>query len=104
MEPTHQVIISQTARTSLRAIVAYIRQDSPQAAQNVRKELIALAESLSASPERFPPEPYLAHKPGEYRSAKKWHYKLIYRITEKQVRVLDIVHTRQHPSRIEALE
>lgn len=104
MEEVYQVIISHTARASLRNIVEYIHEDSPQAAQNVRKELIGLAESLTNNPERYSPEPFLAHKPGNYHSATKWDYKIIYRIIGQKVAVLDIVHMHQHPSRIEKLE
>ena len=100
MEEVYQVIISHTARASLRNIVEYIYEESPQAAQNVRKELFSLVESLANNPERYSPEPFLAHKPGTYRSASKWDYK----ITDQKVLVLDIVHMHQHLSRIEKLE
>lgn len=104
MEEKYQVIVSRTARASLRSLVEYIKKDSPLAARKVREALIALAESLSSNPERYSPEPLLAHKSENYRSASKWDYKLIYKIKNARVIVLDIIHTKQSPSRIQDIE
>ena len=103
MEDIYQVAITRTARASLRSIVEYIKQDSPSAAKKVREALIALAESLSSNPERHSPEPLLAHKAVTYRSAHKWNYKMIFKIAKQQVIVLDIIHTKQHPSRTQEI-
>ena len=52
-----------------------------------------LTASLKQMPERFSKEPYLENKGKDYRSVTKWSYKIIYRITENEVRILEIVHT-----------
>jgi len=52
-------------------------------------------------PERFSSESYLAHKGNEYRSVTKWSYKIIYRIREKEVRILEIIHTSRNTTAIE---
>ncbi|MFH1321241.1 MAG: type II toxin-antitoxin system RelE/ParE family toxin [Bacteroidota bacterium] len=95
---TYQVIISNKARESLKTIVDYIKEDSPSAAEKVKKTLIKEAKSLSKFPERYSKEEQLIDKPGNYRSFVKWHYKLVYKVEQKEVQILNIVHTSRKPS------
>lgn len=104
MEEVYQVIVTRTARASLRNIVEYTKHDSPLAAKKVREALITLAESLATNPERHSPEPLLAHKPTTYRSVHKWNYKMIFKVVKQQVIVLDIIHTKQGPSRTQEID
>ena len=55
-------------------------------------------------PERFSVEPYLAHKGNEFRSVTKWSYKIVYRIKEHEVRILEIIHTGRNTSAIEGIQ
>lgn len=59
-----------------------------------------MIESLDEMPERFSKEEYLKDKAGDYRSVTKWRYKIIYRIDESNVIVLNILHTSHHPDKI----
>ncbi|TKB98849.1 type II toxin-antitoxin system RelE/ParE family toxin [Pedobacter cryophilus] len=52
-------------------------------------------------PERFSTEKYLSKKGKEYHSVTKWSYKIIYRIMDKEVRILAIIHTKRNSSVIE---
>ncbi len=92
------------AKASLKSIVEYIKEDSPSAAQKVKNELLKIAGSLKDKPNRFSEEPYLEDKEGNYRSVSKWYYKIIYKVTESEVHILDIFHTRKSPSEIEELD
>jgi plasmid stabilization system protein ParE len=56
---TYRVLWDNEAKASLKAIVAYIRKDSPAAAQKVKQALLRLAASLKQLPDRFSTEPYL---------------------------------------------
>ena len=100
----YKVIWDTFAKASLKSIVEYIKEDSPSAAQKVKSELLKLAKSLNDKPNRFSKEPYLADREGNYRSVSKWSYKIIYKVTETQVYILDIFHTRKDPSEIEELD
>lgn len=104
MKQSYSVIWDNEAKASLQTIIAYIRQDSPAAAQKVKRALLQLAASLQQMPDRFSAEPYLAGKSGNYRSVSKWHYKIIYRITEEEVHILDTFHTSKNPIEIEEIE
>lgn len=97
----YRVIWDTRAKESLKAITLYIKEESPTAAVKVRTELLKLTASLKKMPERFSSEPYLEQKGNEYRSVTKWSYKIIYRIAESEVRILEIVHTSRNTTVIE---
>jgi len=92
------------AKASLKAIVHYIKEESPAAAKKVRTGLLKLTASLKKMPERYSLEPYLEHKGNEYRSVAKWSYKIIYRVSDKEVRILEIVHTSRNTTAIEVIQ
>jgi plasmid stabilization system protein ParE len=104
VKQTYRVLWDNEAKASLKAIVAYIRQDSPAAAQKVKQALLRLAANLKQLPDRFSTEPYLEGRAGNYRSVSKWQYKIIYRVTEQDVYILDIFHTSKNPIEIEEID
>ncbi|HMQ00391.1 MAG TPA: type II toxin-antitoxin system RelE/ParE family toxin [Cyclobacteriaceae bacterium] len=99
----YRIIWDSRAKESLKAIILFIKEESPTAAEKVRKELLKLTASLKKMPERFSTEPYLEHKGNEYRSVTKWSYKIIYRVDEKEVRILEIIHTNRNTTIIEGI-
>jgi plasmid stabilization system protein ParE len=100
----YRVIWDTKAKESLKAITVFIKEESPTAAKKVRTELLQLTGSLKKMPERFSPEPYLEQKGNDYRSISKWSYKIIYRVSEDEVRILEIVHTSRNTTVIEDIE
>jgi len=88
------------AAADLKAICQHIKKESPDGAERVKKELLRLAKSLATFPEKYPVEPLLKDGKGNYRSVAKWHYKMIYELTEHEVIILMIFHTRQNPSNL----
>lgn len=52
--------------------------------------------------ERYPVESFL--QKGGYRSVTKWQYKIIYKVQEDEVWILEIFHTSQNPSLLEQLK
>ena len=59
---TYRVIWDRRAKESLKAIILFIKEESPAAARKVMVELLKLTTSLKKMPERFSTEPYLDHK------------------------------------------
>ncbi|QEK51915.1 type II toxin-antitoxin system RelE/ParE family toxin [Pedobacter aquae] len=100
----YQVVWDIKAKESLRAIYLYIKEASPSAAIMVRKEILNLTASLQKMPERFSTETYLKGSNKEFRSVSLWSYKIIYRIHEQKVRILDIIHTKRNTALIEKLD
>jgi plasmid stabilization system protein ParE len=70
VKQTYRVLWDNEAKASLKAIVAYIRQDSPEAAQKVKQALLRLAASLKQLPDRFSTEPYLEGRAGSQKTTQ----------------------------------
>jgi plasmid stabilization system protein ParE len=104
MKKHYRVVIPPSAKESLRGIIEYIKKDSPTAAAKVRKKLIDTAKSLKELPERFSREEYLSGKPGNYRSVTLWHYKIVYKVLDDEVVLLQFIHTSRDPELIKKIE
>jgi len=100
----YKIVWDIQAKESLKAIYLYIKEASPNAAQKVKKEILSLTASLSDMPERFSTEYYLQGSNKEFRSVSLWSYKIIYRVHEQEVRILDIIHTKRNTDVIEILD
>jgi plasmid stabilization system protein ParE len=92
-----RVILSLKAKESLRDIVLYLKEHaSPSTAEYVRKGIIEQCKNLKNF-SGFAKERYLDFLPNEYRSVCKWDYLIIYTIKDKEIRILNIIHTHRHP-------
>ena len=92
------VVITRLARSSIREIYEYIknREKSTSAAHFVRESIIKKCLSLKDFSD-YSQEPYLEEYPEDYRSVSIWSYVIIYVVKEKQVRILNVVHGKEHP-------
>lgn len=94
-----RVIISQKAKASLLGYVTYLKKEvSPEMAEYVRKAVLAKCYELKGF-SGHSKERYLENETFEYRSVTKWNYNIIYRVTEEEVIVLNIIHTSRHPEK-----
>lgn len=94
-----RVILSLKAKESLRDVVLYLKEHaSPSTAEYVRKGIIAQCKSLKSF-SGYAKEHYLDYLPDEYRSVCKWDYLIIYMIQDKEIRILNIIHTHRHPKK-----
>ncbi len=94
-----RVILSLKAKASLRDIVTHLKKHaSPAIAEHVRKGIIEKCKSLKDF-SGFAKERYLDDLPEEYRSVCKWDYLIIYKLSDKEVRILNIIHTLRHPKK-----
>lgn len=94
-----RVILSLKAKESLREIVIYLKvHASPTTAEYVRKGIIEQCKNLKNF-SGYAKERYLGYLPDEYRSVCKWDYLIIYTIQEKEIRILNIIHTHRHPQK-----
>jgi plasmid stabilization system protein ParE len=88
---------------NLNSIYNYISKDSISAAKHVKKSIVLLVKTLSNYPEKYSKEEFLSEFPNNFRSITKWSYKIIYEVTEKEIIILDIFHTSQHPRKIKTI-
>ena len=94
---SYKVLLTHSAERDLEAIYDYIAENDSQAnANHVLDKLMELAESLATFPERGSyPKELLALGIREYRQAHFKPYRLIYRISGKQVIVYIIADGRR---------
>jgi len=86
-----------TAIAELRKAFEYISQDSLQNARKVVDEITTLADKLPEQPEKFPPDKYKKDNDGSWRAFEKLHYRISYRITKKEIRIIRMRHTSRSP-------
>ncbi len=94
---SHKVLLTHSAERDLEAIYDYIAENDTQANANyVLDKLMEVAESLAAFLERSSyPKELLALGIREYRQAHFKPYRLIYRVSGKQVFVYIIADGRR---------
>jgi plasmid stabilization system protein ParE len=85
------------AIAELRKAYDYISKDSPQNARKVVEELTAIADRLRAQPEMFPPDKFKKNNDGTWRAFEKFHYRISYLITPKEIRIVRMRHTSRTP-------
>jgi len=94
-----KLIISRKAQAALKEIFEFVKKEAtPQVAKKVKDTIIAKCKSLKDFA-RYSKESYLDELEGDYRSVTQWDYIIIFSLTEKEVRVLNIIHTSRHPER-----
>lgn len=92
-----RVIISFKARSSLREYYEYLKKEvSIEIAEYVKNGILQSCSQLKDF-SGYSKEFFLDELPGDYRSVTKWKYKIIFKVTEDEVHILNIIHTSRHP-------
>lgn len=89
------VIWSEKSISSIQNIYNYIIEESPQNADLVIDTLFELGEKLNLFPEKNPKEPL--YNSDFIRFFPKWNFKIVYRIEQKRIYVLDVFSTHRNP-------
>ena len=85
------------AITELKKAYDYICKDAPQNARKVVDELTHIADQLPAQPEMFPADKFKKNNDGSWRAFEKFHYRISYLITSKEIRIIRMRHTSRTP-------
>jgi plasmid stabilization system protein ParE len=75
----------------------YILKDSYQNAEKVKASILASTRKLTDSPEVHPPDKYRKNNDGSFRAYELLHYRIAYRITEKEIIIVRVRHTSMEP-------
>jgi plasmid stabilization system protein ParE len=81
----------------LREIIKYIRKESEQGAKSVKSGILKSVKLLSENPEIFEEDRFKESNDGSYRAFTVYSYRITYRITSENIRILRIRHTSQEP-------
>lgn len=85
------------ATTSTGKSNRYILLDSYQNAEKVMTDILASTRKLAANPEMYPPDKYRNNNDGSFRAYEVHHYRIAYRITEKEIIITRMRHTSMEP-------
>ena len=75
----------------------YILTDSYQNAEKVKKDILSSTRRLVNNPEMHPPDKYRKNNDGSFRAYELHHYRIAYRITEKEITIVRVRHTGMEP-------
>lgn len=100
--PPFDILYARRFDRDLGEILRYMRREvSTSYADKIRDNVFEAIETLAEHPERYPPEPKLAHL-GNYRiiRLRKIPYKIFYRFTGTEIRIERIFHSKRDFERI----
>ena len=97
MKPKYKVLWTDVAESDLKDIIEYISIDSPQNALKILKKIKQRASELYTLPERGRIVPELQDQGIlQYREIVIPPWRLMYRITEREVFVLSLIDSRRN--------
>lgn len=77
--------------------IKYIREDSPQNADKVKKEILEKISELSERPEIHNPDKYKVNNSGNYRAFELYRFRIGYLVKEEEIIIARIRNTNQEP-------
>ncbi len=88
---------NKRASQRFRKIYTEILEESYSNAEKVRQEITETIDQLPSHPEKYPPDKYKKDNPGNYRAFEKYSYRITYKHTDMEIRILRIRHVKQEP-------
>ena len=92
-----RLVIDDEAKTQLRQAHNHIKQNSPQAAEKAKKEITASFHAVLQDIELHTPDKYKTDNDGSYRAYELFHYRIAYHVSETQITIVRIRHTKMNP-------
>lgn len=74
-----------------------ISEDSLLQAERVEDAILTSIKDLVQNPERYPPDKFKKNNSGNFRAFEKLSFRIAYKLTTKQIRILRIRHVKQEP-------
>ncbi|MDQ2718813.1 MAG: type II toxin-antitoxin system RelE/ParE family toxin [Bacteroidota bacterium] len=77
--------------------IKYIEEDSLVNAETFEKEILKKLAGLVLQPERYQPDKFKTNNDGSFRPFEIHSYRISYRYTSNQIRIIRIRHTKMNP-------
>lgn len=97
MVTNRKIVIDNAAKNALHQAYEYIKKDSLQNAEKVRKKILSSIKTLIKNPERHAPDKYRIDNNGSYRAFEIYKYRITYHIGSSEIRIIRIRHTKMNP-------
>ena len=94
---SRKLVIDNEAKAQLRQAYRYINKNSVQNAEKVKSKILASIKALIKNPEKHPPDKYKTSNDGTFRAYELYKYRITYHISDEQITVLRIRHTKMNP-------
>jgi plasmid stabilization system protein ParE len=93
-----RIVWDITAKKELKKIYDHIKLDSLQNAEMVREGIVKATASLDKN-FVYRPDKYKRNNDGSYRAFEIYSYRISYRITLDEIKILRLRHVRMRPKR-----
>jgi len=94
---SRKITWDKEAFSYFRETIKYIRRDSPQNAEKVKKEILEKIGELSFRAEIYNPDKYKLNNDGNYRAFELHRLRISYFIKKDEIIITRIRNTRQAP-------
>lgn len=94
-----EVVWPSNASKQLQKVYVFIRKDSFQNAEKVRKGILEATNILAVNPEIYPLDKYKIDNNGSFRAFELFRYRISYQITKNEVIIIRIRHTSMNPKK-----
>jgi plasmid stabilization system protein ParE len=92
-----KVIWGKAALDQLKSHCEYVAEDSPKAAEKIKKGIFEITDKLAQHPEIYPPDRFRKNNKGDFRAFDKYNLRVSYQVTAKQIRIVRVRHTSRSP-------
>ena len=96
-EPRLVVVWNKQAVAYFRKAYQHIKEESFRNAEKVREGITKIVDGLPDHPEKHTHDKYKRNNRGNYRAFEKYSFRIAYKITEKEIRILRMRHVKQEP-------
>jgi plasmid stabilization system protein ParE len=94
---TRKIKWSSAALQNMLTALIRIREESVKQAEEVEKSILSRIESASIRPTRYPPDKFKRNNTGYFRAFETHSFRISYRYTKHEIRILRIRHVREAP-------
>jgi toxin ParE1/3/4 len=96
-----KIIWTHEALIETKLIYNYYKlRASLRVAKSIKNKLFSSVKNLQSHPRKGQIEDLLLHKKGEFRYLITGNFKMIYKITEKEIYIIKVFDSRQNPEKI----
>ncbi|WP_162418714.1 type II toxin-antitoxin system RelE/ParE family toxin [Cyclobacterium roseum] len=88
---------TKSAFISLQKAYKKIKENSPASAEKVKDTILFMTRNLADHPEKYPLDRFKKDNPGSYRAFEKYSYRVAYRHTDSEIKILRVRHVKQEP-------
>ncbi len=94
----HSIIVwNNHARDNFRKAINRIQKEFPRNAESVKYTVAALIDELIDFPEKYPLDKYKINNKGNHRAFEKYRFRITYRYSAKEIRIIRFRSTDQKP-------